>query len=253
MSVFSENIGIKIKEVQYLTWDKMIVRVAPRPHNALVFRISGNADFRSGTVTASTSAGDVFFMPAGCGYEADYHEANDVIVVHFYSDLKADMENYHFENPHFMSSLFRKMCDIWNAKETGYYYSTLSVLCEILENIAVYGSSAAKGGTAKAFENAVEYMEENYLSADFSVEKAVAAAHMSNTYFRKLFIEKFGVTPSKYITAKRLNYAEKLLSSGKYTVERTAELSGFGDAKYFSRVVRKYYGCAPSQLYKVIK
>lgn len=96
-------------------------------------------------------------------------------------------------------------------------------------------------------------MEENYLSSDFSVEKAVDAAHMSNTYFRKLFIEKFGITPSKYITAKRLNYAENLLSSGKYTVERTAELSGFCDAKYFSRVVRKHYGCSPSKLYKVIK
>lgn len=253
MSVFSENIGIKIQDVHRLVWEECRISVAARPFNALVFRVDGSADFSCGAATAKTRRGDVFFMPAGCGYTADYKEANTVTAIHFISDIKAEPENYHFENPHIMSALYGEIYDVWSKKETGYYYRALSVMGEILEKLALLGTYETKSDARKAFETAVEYMENNYLSPDFSVEKMISKAHMSYTYFRKLFIEKFGVTPSKHITAKRLVYAEKLLSTGKYSVERTAEMSGFGDAKYFCRVVKKNYGCAPSKLYKVWK
>ena len=72
---------------------------------------------------------------------------------------------------------------------------------------------------------------------------------MSDTYFRKLFTEKFKTTPSKYLTEKRLIYAEKLLSTGKYSIKEVSEMSGFGDTKYFCRVVKKAYGVPPSKLY----
>lgn len=253
MSVFSENIGIKIKEIQQLSWDRSVVSVAARPYNALVFRIEGSAEFSCRAVTAKTQRGDVFFMPAGCGYKVDYKEPNTVIAIHFDSDIKAIPENYRFGNSHLMTALFQKIYDVWNVREIGYYYRALSVMGEILENIALLDTYETKSTTRKAFENAVEYMENNYLSSDFSVEKTVSEAHMSYTYFRKLFIEKFGTAPSKYIVSKRLAYAEKLLSTGQCSVERAAEMSGFCDAKYFSRVVKKNYGCAPSRLYKVLK
>ena len=77
----------------------------------------------------------------------------------------------------------------------------------------------------------------------------VAKAHMSGTYFRRLFLNRFNMTPNKYLISKRLIYAEKLLSSGKYSIKEVAEMSGFCDVKYFSRVVKKEYGVPPSKLY----
>jgi AraC-like DNA-binding protein len=51
----------------------------------------------------------------------------------------------------------------------------------------------------------------------------------------------------------RLSYAEKLLSRGRYSVLEVAEMSGFSDVKYFSRVMKREYGVPPSELYKHIK
>jgi len=77
----------------------------------------------------------------------------------------------------------------------------------------------------------------------------IAKAHMSDTYFRRLFLNRFNMTPNKYLTSKRLIYAEKLLSTGKYSVNEASEMSGFSDVKYFCRVVKKEYGVPPSKLY----
>ena len=103
--------------------------------------------------------------------------------------------------------------------------------------------------TTKAFHDAIEYMEKNYTSVECTVEEIVAKARMSNTYFRKLFLRKFNMNPIKYLISKRLIYAEKLLSTGKYSIKEVAEMSGFCDVKYFSRVVKKEYGVPPSKLY----
>jgi AraC-like DNA-binding protein len=96
-------------------------------------------------------------------------------------------------------------------------------------------------------------MNENYTNSDFSVDDLVHRSHMSNTYFRKLFLSKYGKTPVKYILSMRLSYAEKLLSHGRYSVLEVAEMSGFSDVKYFSRVMKREYGVPPSELYKHIK
>ena len=122
-------------------------------------------------------------------------------------------------------------------------------MCGILEAISVQQSTFGRNETMKAFEDAVEYMERNYTSSEFSIKEMVAKAYMSNTYFRKLFLNRFRMTPSGYLTSKRLIHAEKLLSTGQYSIKEVAEMSGFGDVKYFSRVVKKEYGVPPSKLY----
>lgn len=253
MSIINENISIKISEVRFMSWDIASVSVAARPYHALAFRLCGSASFSHGNLNSSTNIGDVFYMPANYSYKATYLGKNEILVIHFKSDLISKMENYQLNNSHIVSMLFHRLYDIWNKKENGYYYSALSVMCEILENISLQQSSSLRVETTKAFNNAVEYMEKNYTSVECSVKGIVAKAHMSNTYFRKLFFGKFNMSPIKYLISKRLIYAEKLLSTGKYSIKEVAEMSGFCDVKYFSRVVKKEYGVPPSKLYCQIK
>lgn len=232
-----------------MSWDIASVNVAARPFHALAFRVSGSASFSHGDLNSSTNAGDVFYLPANYSYMVAYPEKNEILVIHFESDLSAKMENYQFNNSHVISMLFHRMYDIWNKKKDGYYFSALAVMCEILENISVQQSRSPHNETMKAFEDAVAYMEKNYTSGECSVKKIVETAHMSNTYFRKLFLNKFSMNPNRYLVLKRLSYADKLLSAGKYSIREVAEMSRFGDVKYFSRVVKKEYGVPPSKLY----
>ena len=250
MSILNENCSIKIKDVGYMEWDKASVTVAARPIHGLVLRLYGSAEFVCNGQAASTDKNDVFYMPAGYSYRADYNEMNEILYIHFESDLTSKMENFKFDNPDIINELFRKLYNIWTKGEEGYYFSALSVMGEILKNIAVQQNAEFRDETARAFKNGIEYMEENYRSYDFSVEKMVSVACMSNTYFRKLFSERYGTTPLKYILSKRLAYAERLLSTGKYSIDEVAEMSGFSDSKYFCRAMKKEYGIPPSKLYQ---
>ena len=59
-----------------------------------------------------------------------------------------------------------------------------------------------------------------------------------------------GVTPLEYLTGLRMKKAEIMLTSQwtrDYAVGEIAELCGYENALYFSRVFRKHFGCSPSQ------
>lgn len=249
MSFLNENISIKIKDVGFMKWGISTVDVAARPYHALVFRLSGCASFMHGDLHLDTCEGDVFYMPAEYNYKAEYHEQNEILFIHFESDVDSEMENYQLNNRHVVSVLFNKLYELWTKKEEGYYYRALGAVCEILENISIQHTTDLNSETIKMFDKAVEYMEKNYCDCELTVEKIVSVSCMSNTYFRKLFIRRFGMTPAKYIRSKRLMHAEKLLSMGKYSIREVAEMSGFFDVKYFCRVVKQEYGVAPSKLY----
>jgi hypothetical protein len=197
MSFINENISIKIREVSFMSWDIASVNVAARPYHALAFRLCGSASFSHENLNSSTNVGDVFYMPANYSYKATYQKKNEILVIHFESDLISKMENYQLNDSHIISILFHRLYDIWNKKEDGYYYSALSVMGEILENISVQQSSSLRSETMKAFEDVVEYMEKNYTSNECSVKEMVAKAHMSGTYFCRLFLNRFNMTPTK--------------------------------------------------------
>lgn len=253
MSIFGESMGIKIKEVKYMSWDSSYVDVAGRPYAALAFRVSGSARFFDGKLNIKTNKGDVLYMPSNCAYKAAYKEKNEILVIHFETDIISNMENFSVSNHHILSMLFYKLLDIWNKKEFGYYYDAMSIMCEILKNISSQQQFALYNETTKSFEKALNYMEQNYTDSTISIKDIVEKSNMSNTYFNKLFCNRFNTTPVKYLILKRIMYADKLLSTGRYSVKQVAEMAGFNDVKYFSRVVKHEYGVPPSKLYRHIK
>lgn len=253
MSLLNGNISIKIKNVQYMTWDCFSVYVAPRQHHALVFRIEGDAVLSHDKTTINAKAGDITYMPANYDYYAQYKTPNRIFVIDFESDVKSEMENYCLETSEIILNLFESANKIWKEKKESYYYKTMSAMCEILNTICMQNASNSKNNTLQHIEIAFEYMQKNYTQCDFSIGSLVSMAHMSDTYFRKKFFEKTGMTPIKYLLYLRLKHAEMLLSTGKYSVKEAAEMSGFSDEKYFSRIIKKEFGFSPSKLYRHIR
>lgn len=253
MSIANEIISIKIREVGVMHFENVSFKVAERPYHSLALRINGDAYFSYDNTRTSSHAGNVFYMPSGCRYNAEYKNKNTILFIHFDSDSTSAPEDFTLPNPEVISELFYKIHKIWNQKEDGYYYKSLAVMCEIFQNISHITACATEKCMADAFEYAVDILENNYLSSDISIDKIVEISHMSNTYFRKLFLKKFGTTPKKYLISKRLIHAESLLACGTYSIKEVAELSGFSDEKYFSRTVKAAYGVPPSNLFRNIK
>ncbi len=89
----------------------------------------------------------------------------------------------------------------------------------------------------------------NYAHCDFALDDAIRELPFHYDYLRKLFKKEMGITPLEYMTSLRMKKAEIMLTTmwgGDYSISEIAELCGYDDALYFSRVFKKCFGCAPS-------
>ncbi|WP_322895252.1 MULTISPECIES: AraC family transcriptional regulator [unclassified Yoonia] len=75
-------------------------------------------------------------------------------------------------------------------------------------------------------------------------DSVVADAPYNDTYFRREFSKRLGLTPAKYQEFKRMEIAMQLLEAG-YSVSETGQRLGFADSYYFSRLFKRHIGTSP--------
>ncbi len=93
----------------------------------------------------------------------------------------------------------------------------------------------------------------SYTQPDFALDAAIRKLPFHYDYLRKLFKKEIGVTPLEYMTSLRMKKAESMLSSmwsRDYSVAEVAEMCGYSDPLYFSRVFNKHFGRSPSAFAK---
>jgi len=238
---------VKILTVLKLNWDSSDADAAPRKFHALSFRTKGNAHYTLGTQEVSVQTGDILFVPENLAYhiKADQEE---LYVIHFELPEKAQscLEIFPADDYPKTKKLFAACYDVWNKKEPGYYFKTLSVFYNILERMTVSALNTTTDATHKKLMPAMDYLHGHFTDPDLSVLTLCDLIHVSDTWLRKLFVKCYGTKPAKYINQLRIAYAKELLESGYYKIETIAEMAGFQDAKYFSTVFKHHTGCTPS-------
>ena len=87
---------------------------------------------------------------------------------------------------------------------------------------------------------------ETQISSDLSVGELAAAVQMSQARFAKSFKSATGLAPFAYLTARRIEHAKQLLSSG-VSVTDTAFAVGYANPSKFAAAFRRYTKCSPSE------
>ena len=77
-----------------------------------------------------------------------------------------------------------------------------------------------------------------------SVAELASLCGISETYFRQLFFAVYGRNPSEYFLNLRIEKAKLCLQDGE-SIAHSAEMAGFTDASYFSKVFRRQTGMLP--------
>ncbi|HLO79838.1 MAG TPA: two-component regulator propeller domain-containing protein [Chitinophagaceae bacterium] len=96
----------------------------------------------------------------------------------------------------------------------------------------------------------MKLVEENISNGNFNSDELANLMYMSrSTFYRKLKAVT-GMSGNEFIRTARLNYAAKLLESGKYSVTEAAFEAGFNDIKYFRKRFQEQFQASPSEYKK---
>ncbi|MGM9551068.1 MAG: AraC family transcriptional regulator [Clostridia bacterium] len=121
----------------------------------------------------------------------------------------------------------------------GYLYQFLSVFVSYKPNTGSMADEYVKA--------AVNYIHTFYYHTNINVEQISSFIGIDRSYLYRIFKEKTGVSPKKYIIDYKLKTAAKLLRETSLSVGQVALSAGFDDQLYFSTVFKKCYGLPPTK------
>lgn len=147
------------------------------------------------------------------------------------------------------------------AEALNYYTSTKSkrelVLASLGELIVsyliVFLSNSEFSGPVEKIRNSIL---QNYANADYALDEYIRTLPFHYDYLRKIFKKEIGMSPLEYLTSLRMKNAERLLSTmltSGCAITKIAQMCGYENALYFSRVFKKYYGYSPTQFLKRLR
>lgn len=92
---------------------------------------------------------------------------------------------------------------------------------------------------------AKRYLEKNY-QQPIRLEDVASALEVSPFYLSRVFNRESEFSLFQYLTEVRINAAKKLLREERYIIGDIAQMVGFENSNYFSKVFRKHVGCNPT-------
>ena len=100
-------------------------------------------------------------------------------------------------------------------------------------------------------DNAVTFFSENY-NQNININDYATSRGMSVSWFIRNFKKYTGSTPMQFILQKRICNAEALLLNTEYNINEIAQIVGYDNSLYFSRMFKKIKGISPSEYRKNI-
>jgi AraC-like DNA-binding protein len=233
---------ISIIDIIQLNRERFSCKTENKSCYVLACRIEGKSSFFYNGEERLVKRGDVLYIPAGSSY-FQTSEKETVVCFHLniLGQVSPNMETFSVKDKERMCELFVRAEQLWRQRPSNYEFMCMSILYEIVSNIRICTKSQLHRSAA-FLKPAMKYLNANLFDAELSLEETCRAAHISRTYFNKLFGQVYGQTPTVYINRQRIERAKQLLLSGSCYNEEIAHLCGFKDVKYFYVIFKKMTG-----------
>lgn len=123
----------------------------------------------------------------------------------------------------------------------------LSALClEIAQNNREKKVRQRILGADNQISPALDYIEQNYTKT-FKVADLSEVCHMSETHFRRIFIETVQMTPIEYVNLIRIQHACERMRTTRDSMDEIARSVGYTSTATFNRNFRAIAGTSPYQ------
>lgn len=221
-----------------------------------VFRLhlvtSGSGSIDTSYKREKLSVGDVFLTFPGTEYRINDEDNLQYIYISFVGirahklldRVGINKRDFVRTVPQFIQNMWQ-----WEISQTHHYNIDLvaeGVLLTTLGNLCNKSDSNELSETGLNVLSLKKQAEDRYMDPSFNLQTACKEIYYNPKYASAAFKRYMGMGFNEYLLSLRLNNATRLIESGISTVKQIAELSGFSDALYFSRVYKKKWGCAPT-------
>ena len=223
-------------------------RTKNRQTHILGIQLRGNMYHEIGNGEITLTQNSVFFFNQKDDFLAVVKELGESYSIHFttYEPIETDSFAFKLNNTNEIYSLIERIerqnsTDGNSLLATSDFYRLLSVIESY--RFQTYHKHDERSKHAK------EYIDLHFKETD-CLENAAIESKVSRRRFNDLFKALFNSTPNRYLTSVRIKKAKELLLNPEISIKRIAELSGFEDFYYFSKVFKKETGLSPMQFRK---
>ena len=126
------------------------------------------------------------------------------------------------------------------------------VMSAIVNNMEVEtGGESKEPSYDRVIDNVITEIREHYME-DISLTSLAAKYNISMGHLSKMIKEHLKVNFSDYIASLRIQRSKELLRDDSLSIQEIAEIVGYNDYFYFTKVFKKVEGISPSKYRKSI-
>ncbi|MBR2612083.1 MAG: helix-turn-helix transcriptional regulator [Clostridia bacterium] len=224
-------------------------------YHELIFHFSGQTTHYFNDKKFEIKPNMVRFLPKGENkkYDVIRKERGECIDIYFLSDKPLSEEAFILDvgRNERIARLFRRIFATWMAREEGYYPDCIAILYQIIAEMMRLQKTPTSH--LKKIQPSINKIHQSFLDENLSIDELASLSGMKSSYFNRLFVEHYGISPKKYIITLKINYACELLRLGQYSITQVADLCGFANIYFFSRQFKEYMGITPTRFAKDCK
>jgi len=211
-----------------------------------------NYIFSDGTVL-HTVGGSFFYLPKGSSYYVKSLTPGGCYCINFDSEIRDEPFVINFRSYDKILHNFKAAAAAWQAGEELKHSLSMRALYDAIyrmqkERDRHYMPDSQTGIILPA----VEKMNRAFTDSSVTVEGLAAECGISSVYFRRIFLNKFGISPKEYLIKRRIEYAKALLSSRSFTVGEVALQCGYAEPCHFSREFSRLVGVSPTKYARML-
>ncbi len=224
---------------------------AGRVSDALVYILSGSCVYAFDDGESFTAeAGQILYLARDAVYDMTVQTLSYTFIYcdfDFLSQSLRESALFTPERPADAEKLFRRLLQNHQVDTAAAHCRSVALLYEIYSLLWAEESRTYLGASAsRRIQAAGEIVRQRYRDPGLSVADLARHCGVSEVYFRKLFQAHWGLAPSRYLLAVRLEKAREVLRSPLFSLEECARQCGFSSASYFCRVFRREVGIPPA-------
>ena len=243
---------VNVKSVSSVYMYKTNRKSWQNPGKANVYCLSyqsyGHYDHTFSFDVLSVKSDTLFLIAKNQPYSVKCVEQGESMCVTFDAELNLNSSVYDCKDHPEIKNLFQKLMTYKNLNSEINCCEVISIIYKLLAFIYKKNEPLYVGRDIRTkIQNVHHYLTEHYADNELKIINLAKQNNISPKYLRILFKKMYNTTPTQYIISLRMQRALKLLGESNLPISRIAEMSGFSDVYYFSKLFKARFSCSPGE------